>query len=572
MYVLHMKSAIISATLLILTFMPLTINAAAHEKDSLRAEDYYIEGVREYCAGNYSHARQHLSASLRLTPENDAALYYLAMISLADNDTDKAMEFLGKASEISPENEWYRLAMAQLYSGIGESDLAIGIYEELIAASPAKSSYYYDLINLLVQNGKLNEALETLDKIELLRGSDEITCNARYQILIQQKRFDEAEAVVRKMDEEFPSAGTALLLGDLHKSRYEDSTALRYYNKALSLNPDFAPAYLGLAEVYRMQRNFYYFFKNINIFLSRPEMNPEMKASYFQEVVFPSGMVQIFKPQVDTMILRTLEAHPEDTTILNLGGAYFIAVDSIEKGLGLMQRNLELHPDVKSVRSAYMGQLYYMQDWERLIPLAAETTAMFPEDFTLREVLAVAYWQNGDLEEAVKAYESILRVIPKDHPMLINCYGSLGDLYHEMGNRRRSYSYYEKGLHIDDSYNPILNNYAYYLSEERRNLKKALEMSRKTVLSEPENATYLDTYGWLLFLTGDYEQARKYLKDAMVYGGKESAEVLDHYAEALFALKDYNLAFLYWGNADKLDPSLGLSEKIAKRREEAGKK
>ena len=58
----------------------------------------------------------------------------------------------------------------------------------------------------------------------------------------------------------------------------------------------------------------------------------------------------------------------------------------------------------------------------------------------------------------------------------------------------------------------------------------------------------------------------------MVYGGKESAEVLDHYAEALFALKDYNLAFLYWGNADKLDPSLGLSEKIAKRREEAGKK
>lgn len=204
MYVLHMKSAIISAALLILTFMPLTINAAAHEKDSLRAEDYYIEGVREYCAGNYSHARQHLSASLRLTPENDAALYYLAMISLADNDTDKAMEFLGKASEISPENEWYRLAMAQLYSGIGESDLAIGIYEELIAASPAKSSYYYDLINLLVQNGKLDEALETLDKIELLRGSDEITCNARYQILIQQKRFDEAEAVVRKWTRSFP--------------------------------------------------------------------------------------------------------------------------------------------------------------------------------------------------------------------------------------------------------------------------------------------------------------------------------------------------------------------------------
>ena len=155
--------------------------------------------------------------------------------------------------------------------------------------------------------------------------------------------------------------------------------------------------------------------------------------------------------------------------------------------------------------------------------------------------------------------------------MLINCYGSLGDLYHELGNRRQSYACYEKGLRIDDNYSPILNNYAYYLSEERRNLKKALEMSRKTILNEPENATYLDTYGWLLYLTGDYEQARKYLKDAMVYGGKENAEVLDHYAEALFALKEYNLAFLYWGNADKIDPGLGLSEKIARRRAEAGK-
>ena len=566
-----MKSAILPTALLILASMVLTVNAAAQDKDSLRAEDYYIEGVREYCAGNHAHARSHLTACLRLTPDNDAAMYYLAMISLADNSTDKALELLNRASAISPDNEWYRLSMARLYSGIGESGLAIDIYNDLIAAHPAKSNYYYELIDLLVRDGKLDEALETLDKIELLRGSDEMTCNARYQILVQQKRFDEAEAVVLKMDEEFPSAGTALLLGDLHKSRYEDSTALRYYNKALSLNPDFAPAYLGLAEVYRMQRNFYLFFKNIDIFLSSPEMNPEMKASYFQEVVFPSGMVQIFKPQVDTMILRTLEAHPEDTTVLNLGGAYFVAVDSIDKGLALMQHNLELHPDVKSVRSAYMGQLYYMQDWNRLIPLAEETTAIFPEDFTLREVLAVAYWQNGEIEKAIRTYEGILRVIPDDHPMLINCYGSLGDLYHELGNRKRSYSYYEKGLKIDGNYCPILNNYAYYLSEERRNLRKALEMSHRTVVSEPENATYLDTYGWLLYLTGDYEQARKYLKDAMVYGGKENAEVLDHYAEALFALKEYNLAFLYWGNADKIDPSLGIGEKIEKRRAEAGR-
>lgn len=566
-----MRSAIIRSILPVLSAILLTVSATASERDSVRAEDYYIEGVRSFCAGDYRSAESGLSACLRLEPENDAAMYYLAMISMSRNETDRALSLLEKASAISPENTWYRLAIARLYSGIGENGLAISVYESLIAEHPSKSDYYYELIDLLVRTGELDKALSTLDRIEELRGVDELTCNARYEILIRQNRLDDAEAVVRKMDEDFPSARTALLLGDLNKSRYNDSTALRYYKKALTLDPDFTPAYFGVAEVYRMERNFYYYFQNIDVFLSSPDMNPEMKASYFQEIVFPSGMVQVFKPQVDTMILCTLHAHPEDTTVLSLAGSYYIAVDSVNRGLELLKRNVELHPDVKSVHSALLGQLYYLEDWEQLIPAAAQTVENFPEDITLREVLAIAYWQYGEIEEAVKVYHRILKDIPKDHPMLINCYGSLGDLYHELGNRRQSYACYEKGLRIDDNYSPILNNYAYYLSEERRNLKKALEMSRKTILNEPENATYLDTYGWLLYLTGDYEQARKYLKDAMVYGGKENAEVLDHYAEALFALKEYNLAFLYWGNADKIDPSLGLSEKIARRRAEIGK-
>ena len=566
-----MRSAIIRSILPVLSAILLTVSATASERDSVRAEDYYIEGVRSFCAGDYRSAESGLSACLRLEPENDAAMYYLAMISMSRNETDRALSLLEKASAISPENTWYRLATARLYSGIGENGLAISVYESLIAEHPSKSDYYYELIDLLVRTGELDKALSTLDRIEELRGVDELTCNARYEILIRQNRLDDAEAVVRKMDEDFPSARTALLLGDLNKSRYNDSTALRYYKKALALDPDFTPAYFGVAEVYRMERNFYYYFQNIDVFLSSPDMNPEMKASYFQEIVFPSGMVQVFKPQVDTMILCTLHAHPEDTTVLSLAGSYYIAVDSVNRGLELLKRNVELHPDVKSVHSALLGQLYYLEDWEQLIPAAAQTVENFPEDITLREVLAIAYWQYGEIEEAVKVYHRILKDIPKDHPMLINCYGSLGDLYHELGNRRQSYACYEKGLRIDDNYSPILNNYAYYLSEERRNLKKALEMSRKTILNEPENATYLDTYGWLLYLTGDYEQARKYLKDAMVYGGKENAEVLDHYAEALFALKEYDLAFLYWGNADKIDPSLGLSEKIARRRAEVGK-
>ena len=553
-----------------LTLLPTVTYASV--KDSVSAFDYYIEGVREYAAGESSSADIMFSKSVRMNPENDAAWYYMAMLRLMDNDSDKALEYLEKAVSLSPDNQWYRLTSARLYANLGESDKAIDIYNALITEAPEKSDYYYELTDLLMRSNRLDEALGILERIDQLRGATEITGNAKYEILMAQGRYDEAEKQARKLDENFPSPRTALALGDLYKARYNDSTALYYYRKAVNMDPEFTPAYLGMAEVYRINRDFFNFFKSINIFLSDRDMNPLMKASYIEEVIFPSGIVPVFRPQVDTLINNTLNAHPSDTAILSMAGSYFIALDSIDKGLELLRRNVDLHPDVKSARMAYMGQLYYTRQWDTLIPVAQRTIELFPEHFSLKEILAIAYWQKGDTEAAAGLYRQILKVIPENHPMLISCYGSLGDLYHELGNRRKAYRYYEKGLRIDDNYSPILNNYAYYLSEEGRNLWKALEMSRKTVLNEPENPTYLDTYGWLLYLTGDYQEARKYLEKAKIYGGDESAVILDHYAETLYALKEYNLAFLYWGNAERLDPDMGLAEKVRERRKEADKR
>lgn len=545
-----------------------SICAHAAAKDTVRAEDYFIEGVREYCEGDYGKAESLLSQSIRSCGTNDAAWYYMAMTRLAANDVGKAMDCLEKASGLSPENPWYKLSIARIYSGMGEAEPAIDIFEELIDRHPEKSDYYYELADLFLMQNELDKALGVIDKIEQLRGSSELTLNARYEILMRQGKYDEAEKAAARMDEEFPSPRTALIVGDIYKNRFDDSTALEYYRKALSLDPDFTPAYFGIAETYRMRRDFFNFFRNINVFMSNPQMNPQMKTSYINEAVFASGMVQVFKPQVDTMVNEMLEAHPSDTSVLTLAGSYFAATDSTGKGLEILRRNIELNPDVKSAYTAYMGQLFYARDWDSLVHVAAMTSGRFPGEPDIKEFLAIAYWQSGNTEKAIKTYESLLKDVPEGHPMLVSCYGSLGDLYHETGNRRKAYSCYEKGLKIDGNYSPILNNYAYFLSEEKRHLGKAVEMSRKTVLNEPENPTYLDTYGWLMFLSGDYEEARKYLKKAMVYGGKENAVILDHYAEALFALKEYNLAFLYWGNADKIDPSLGIGGKIKEKREE----
>ena len=95
-------------------------------------------------------------------------------------------------------------------------------------------------------------------------------------------------------------------------------------------------------------------------------------------------------------------------------------------------------------------------------------------------------------------------------------------------------------------------------------------MSKVTVEKDPHNSTYLDTFGWFLYLQGKALEAKPFFKHAMLYGGKESVVILDHYAEVLFALKEYDLAFVYWTQAQSRNNGEieGLDEKISRRKAE----
>lgn len=74
----------------------------------------------------------------------------------------------------------------------------------------------------------------------------------------------------------------------------------------------------------------------------------------------------------------------------------------------------------------------------------------------------------------------------------------MGDVYHTKKQMAEAYAAYDSSLVYNPSNIGALNNYAYYLSVERRDLDKAEEMSYKTVKAEPNNSTYLDTYAWIL--------------------------------------------------------------------------
>ncbi len=543
-----------------------TLHAVSAPQDSTSSTDYYIEGVRVYSAGDLEKAEVLMHRAIALDAGNDAAYYYISAIFMQRGDAHEAVRYIDEAIQLAPENDWYKLTLARLYSEMDEDDFAISTYEELISRNPSKSSYYYELIDLYGRTGEYGKALLTLDRIEASKGMSELTGGFRYELLVRDGQYDEAEKVLMEIDRRFPSEQNSLMLGDIHKNRYDDSTALYYYDRALAINPDYSPAYFGKAEIYRIKSDIPRFFENIIKFMSDPMIAPSWKSEYVQQIIFPSGIVPVFRKECDSLMQMLVDVHPKDTTMLSLAAYYFIGVEEADYGMQLLRRNVETNPTSLMAHNDLMARLYALEDWDSLVQASKDALKMFPEQTTMYEILAIAYWQQEDIDQALRIYKEIVRRLPDDHPMLVNCYASLGDLSHAKGDNKAAYRYYKKGLKLDGGYLPILNNYAYFLSVEGKNLSKALEMSRKTIEADPDNPTYLDTYGWILYLMGDYAGAKKYLKEATLYGGKESAVILDHYADALFALGEYNLAFLYWGNADKIDPSLGIAEKVVEKK------
>ena len=138
-------------------------------------------------------------------------------------------------------------------------------------------------------------------------------------------------------------------------------------------------------------------------------------------------------------------------------------------------------------------------------------------------------------------------------PLKVQYCSLMAENYYATMQYDSAWSCFETALSLDPENIIVNNNYAYYLAEQNEKLEKAVEMSGFTIDIEPKNATYLDTYAWILYKMGKSKQARKYLEKALKNNGGDDAEILDHYGDILFELGKYQDSVENWRKAVDLD-------------------
>lgn len=161
---------------------------------------------------------------------------------------------------------------------------------------------------------------------------------------------------------------------------------------------------------------------------------------------------------------------------------------------------------------------------------------------------AIALFRTRDKEPALDLIAKGLRNVRTDADKA-SLYNLRGDLYNTLGDKERMFADYDSTLILDPENIMVLNNYAYYMSLEGRDLNKALQMSGKTLEIEPLSATYLDTYAWILFRMKRYNEALVYMEKALRYLETDNPEIYEHYGDVLFMCGEKEKAVENWHKA-----------------------
>lgn len=306
-----------------------------------------------------------------------------------------------------------------------------------------------------------------------------------------QRRTVEAGAMCEKLvkmkPQHYRNPYTLTTIADAKASTRQDSLALKYYQEALDLDPGYAPAEIGMAETMRVRGNYPGYFLSLGRFIESSQVSGRIKSNYMKNLL----------DNVDSRF-------------------WWVWSEQLGK---LVDKCEEMHPDdiqshVNQIQMSFFKRdtTAWMNECEKLVPLARAQ---------------------------------------KDTTNLMLVLSIIGDTWHNRGDARKAYETYEEALKVKPDEVSILNNYAYYLSLEKKQLRKALKMSRTTIELEPDNATYLDTYGWILYLLRKPKEAKPHFKRAMIYGGKDSAVILEHYSIVLDALGEKDLSIYYKNLSDQ---------------------
>ena len=531
------------------------VNPAGQEvvlstEEQRRYEYFFLEAVRLEQQERYDEAFEMITHCLSIAPEAPSALYKVATYYFFLNRKEMALEALSKAVEGEPDNYWYKQTLASYYQTNREYDKAIAVLEEMQRLFPKHNGELLTaLVGLYSHTQQYDKVVDALERLEQLMGKSEAISmeKSRNYLLMgnEEGAFGELEALAAADPE---NCYYRVILSSMYMEHGRMPDALPLLQEVLDDDPDNGPAKIALTQYYKQLDDTVQYRAMVDSVLMTPTVNDDTKVNM---------MVQLIRDKTDSTYVmelfnRVMQQPQRTAKMGHLCVQYMLQLNQPEERVRpVLLRMLEAEPDHVQARLQLLSYAARRNDMEEVISVCSTAIDYNPEVLDFYYYKAVGLYQTGKLQEALDTYRKATAQITEESntELISDIYAAMGDLYHMTAQPEEAYHCYDSALIYNPSNILVLNNYAYYLSEEDKELDKAEQMSLRTIKAEPNNATYLDTYAWILYKLQRYEEALTYIEQALAADSVPSDVLYEHAGDICFRMGDVARAVDYWKQA-----------------------
>jgi len=540
-----------------------------NDKDIRRNQDaqsVFIDATKADMLENYKEAISLYKKATELDPENATAFYKLGDIYIKQNQYAEALPFAKKAVELDSKNLYFWLQLAQLQELNADFSGAIKSFEQIIKSFEGNEIYRLSIAQLYVKSKKYKNAIKELSKAEQTMGPSPEIFQIRQKLYLQDGKLDKARLEGTKWIEAFPNdPQPRFAYVQFLMSNNQNQEAKNVLNQLLVLFPGFPAANLMLADIYINEKDEV----NADLQIEKAFANPELPigakidlvASYLRGISSKSDEERALK-----LCELIIQSHPQDPK------GYIIKGDIFNKlNRKIEARDMYILAKSKDKNNFGLWEQIVLIDLnfneiDSLIKHTSDAKTLFPNTPSFSFYNGMANLMKKEYAKAIEALEQAKRISLENRDMQLEIYSQLGDAYYNLKDFEKSNQAFDNALALDSNNGHVLNNYSYFLSLEKSNLGKALKMSSKLILQFPDDATYLDTHGWVLFQNGDFTTAASYLEKAAK--NSNSGVVWEHYGDALFKINKQKEAVEAWKRAKELgtETSDQLEKKLKDKR------
>lgn len=519
-----------------------------------RKYDYFfLEATRLKVKQDYTGAFGLLRHCLEIDPNGASALYEMSQYYMFLRQTQKGQDALEQAVANAPDNYWYAQGLANLYQQQQQTDKAIELLERMSVRFPTKQDPLFALLDIYGKQERYHDVIGTLDRLERRLGKNEQLSMEKFRAYLRMKDNHRALQEIEALTHEYPSdARYQVILGDLYLQNGKTREAYDIYQKVLKTEPDNPSALYSMASYYDQTGQQELYHQQLDTLLLNEKVAADVKTNIMRQMI--AANEQTGTPDSTRLINlfdRMILTEQDDAQVPMLYAQYLFSKDQQEKAVPALEQAIDIDPANKMARLMIVSASVKTEDYKRIIRVCESGIEAIPDALELYYYLAIAYNQAERPDSVLSVCRKALEhVTPETKDSEVSdFYAILGDTYQGKKLMREAYAAYDSALVYNPDNVGVLNNYAYYLSLERRDLDKAEEMSYRTVKAQPNNATFLDTYAWVLFEKRKYTEARVYIDNAIKNDTEKSSVLLEHGGDIYFMNGDVEKAMDYWRQA-----------------------